>query len=286
MIRLKNHAEIGKIREAGFILSETLEKLKAMVEVGIPTAELDNFARDYIRSRGGEPAFLGYMNFPASVCISINHEVIHGIPGKTRLKNGDIVGLDLGVNLGGYYADAAVTIPVGQVSAAREHLIRVARECLELGIEQAVYGNRISHISRAIYDHARSNSFEVVRQYCGHGVGFSQHEEPQIPNYVSSGPNPSPPPGRGPTSSTGPAATARPTAGDPETAPPAGAAATAAPGATASIASAPRASLPRCSPPTRPSSPWRRRTTTCWSAPARTDGSCRKFYTQAITRHA
>ena len=190
MIKLKNHAEIGKIREAGFILSETLEKLKAMVEDGISTAELDNFAREYIRRRGGEPAFLGYMNFPASLCVSINHEVIHGIPGKTRLKRGDIVGLDLGVNVGGYYADAAVTLPVGKVSPAREEIIRVARECLELGIQQAVCGNRISHISEAIFNHARSNSFEVVRQYCGHGVGFSQHEEPQIPNYVSSGPNP------------------------------------------------------------------------------------------------
>ena len=190
MIKLKNHAEIGKIREAGFILSETLEKLKAMVEDGISTAELDNFAREYVRSRGGEPAFLGYMNFPASLCVSINHEVIHGIPGKTRLKRGDIVGLDLGVNVGGYYADAAVTLPVGKVSPAREEIIRVARECLELGIQQAVCGNRISHISEAIFNHARSNSFAVVRQYCGHGVGFSQHEEPQIPNYVSSGPNP------------------------------------------------------------------------------------------------
>jgi methionyl aminopeptidase len=190
MIRLKNQDEIGKIREAGYILSETMERLKAMVEDGIPTADLDAFSRDYIRSRGGEPAFLGYMNFPASVCISINHEVIHGIPGKTRLREGDIVGLDLGVNLGGYFADAAVTVPVGRVSAARRQLIRVTRECLKLGIEQAVCGNRISHISRAIYDHARSNSYEVVRQYCGHGVGFSQHEEPQIPNYVSSGPNP------------------------------------------------------------------------------------------------
>ena len=190
MIRLKNYAEIGKIREAGFILSETLEKLKSMVGEGISTAELDGFARDYIRSRGAEPAFLGYMNFPASLCISVNDEVIHGIPGKRRLKRGDIVGLDLGVNLGGYYADAAITLPVGRVSPNREKLIRVARECLELGIEQAVCGNRISHISEAIYNHARVNSYEVVRQYCGHGVGFSQHEEPQIPNYVSRGPNP------------------------------------------------------------------------------------------------
>jgi methionyl aminopeptidase len=190
MIRLKNHTEIGKIREAGFILSETLEKLKSMVEEGITTGELDNFARDYVRRRGAEPAFLGYLNFPASLCVSINEEVIHGIPGKTRLKRGDIVGLDLGVNVGGYFADAATTLPVGNVSPEREKLLRVARECLDLGIEQAVYGNRISHISQAIYNHAKANAFEVVRQYCGHGVGFSQHEEPQIPNYVSRGPNP------------------------------------------------------------------------------------------------
>ena len=190
MIKLKNHAEIGKIREAGFILSETLEKLKAMVEDGISTAELDNFAREYVKSRGGEPAFLGYMDYPAALCVSVNEEVIHGIPGKRRLKRGDIVGMDLGVNLGGYFADAAVTVPVGKVTPAREQLMRVTRECLELGIQQAVAGNRISHISKAIYDHARANALEVVRQYCGHGVGFSQHEEPQIPNYVSSGPNP------------------------------------------------------------------------------------------------
>lgn len=189
MIRLKNQAEIGKIREAGFILSETLEKLKALVGEGISTAELDGFARDYIRSQGAKPAFLGYMNYPASLCISVNDEVIHGIPGKRKLKRGDIVGLDLGVNVGGYYADAAITLPVGRSSPQRANLIRVARECLELGIEQAVCGNRISNISEAIYNHARSHSYEVVRQYCGHGVGFSQHEEPQIPNYVSRGPN-------------------------------------------------------------------------------------------------
>lgn len=190
MIKLKNDAEIGRIREASIILSETLEKLKAMIDAGITTGELDNFARDYIRSRGAEPSFLGYMSFPASLCISLNEEVIHGIPGKRRLKRGDMVSLDLGVNLGGYFSDAAVTLPVGKVTPEREKLIRVARECLELGIEQAVCGNRISHISETIYNHARSNGFEVVRQYCGHGVGFAQHEEPQIPNYVSRGPNP------------------------------------------------------------------------------------------------
>jgi len=190
MIKLKNDAEIGRIREAGFVLSETLEKLKSMIDEGVTTGELDNFARNYIRSLGAEPAFLGYMNYPASLCISLNEEVIHGIPGKRRLKKGDMVSLDLGVNVGGYFSDAAVTLPVVKVTPEREKLIRVARECLELGIEQAVYGNRINHISEAIYNHARANGFDVVRQYCGHGVGFSQHEEPQIPNYVSRGPNP------------------------------------------------------------------------------------------------
>jgi methionyl aminopeptidase len=190
MIKLKNDAEIGRIREAGFVLSETLEKLKSMIGEGITTGQLDNFARDYIRSLGAEPAFLGYMNFPASLCISLNEEVIHGIPGKRRLKRGDMVSLDLGVNLRGYFSDAAVTLPVGKVTPEREKLIRIAGECLELGIEQAVFGNRINHISEAIYNHARSNGFDVVRQYCGHGVGFAQHEEPQIPNYVSRGPNP------------------------------------------------------------------------------------------------
>jgi len=190
MIKLKNDAEIGRIREASFVLSETLEKLKSMIDEGITTGELDSFARDFIRSLGAEPAFLGYMNFPASLCISLNEEVIHGIPGKRRLKRGDMVSLDLGVNLRGYFSDAALTLPVGKVTPEREKLIRVARECLELGIEQAVCGNRINHISEAIYNHARSNGFDVVRQYCGHGLGFAQHEEPQIPNYVSRGPNP------------------------------------------------------------------------------------------------
>lgn len=190
MIRLKNAAEISKIREASVILMGTLARLEDLVQDGTTTAELDDFAREYIRGCGAEPAFLGYQNYPASLCISINEEVIHGIPGKRKLRQGDIVGLDLGINLEGYYSDAALTLPVGKISSQRERLIRVAEECLYLGIEQAVAGNRISQISAAIHEHARANSFEVVRQYCGHGVGFSQHEEPQVPNYVSNGPNP------------------------------------------------------------------------------------------------
>jgi methionyl aminopeptidase len=190
MIRLKNAAELAKIREASAILSQTLEQLTGLIAEGITTGELDDFARSYVRQRGAEPAFLGYLNYPASLCVSINEEVIHGIPGKRRLRAGDIVGLDVGINLQGYFSDAAVTLPVGQVSEARQRLLRVARECLELGIAEAKAGNRISQVSEAIHRHASAHSFEVVRQYCGHGVGFAQHEEPQVPNYVSSGPNP------------------------------------------------------------------------------------------------
>jgi len=190
MIKLKNRAEIERIRDSSRILAETLKELEKLVTEGITTRELDKAAKSCIESRGAKPAFLGYLDFPASVCISINEEVIHGIPGKRRLKKGDIISLDLGVNLGGYYSDAAITVGVGEITPERERLIRITRECLEQGIAQAVAGNRISDISRAVYSHARSHNLEVVRQFCGHGVGFSQHEDPQIPNYVSSGPNP------------------------------------------------------------------------------------------------
>ena len=190
MIRLKNSAEISKIREASAILARTLQELAGLVREGISTAELDDFAREVLRQRGGEPAFLGYNRFPASLCVSINEQVIHGIPGRKKLRTGDIVGLDIGINLGGYFSDTAVSLPVGAVSPQRARLLAVTRECLARGVQAAVVGNRISQISAAVYEHARANGFEVVRQFCGHGVGFALHEEPQVPNYVSSGPNP------------------------------------------------------------------------------------------------
>ena len=190
MIRLKNAAEISRIREASAILARTLQELAGLVREGISTAELDDFAREVLRQRGGEPAFLGYNRFPASLCVSINEQVIHGIPGRKKLRTGDIVGLDIGINLGGYFSDTAVSLPVGVVSPQRTRLLAVTRECLARGVQAAVAGNRISQISAAVYEHARANGFEVVRQFCGHGVGFALHEEPQVPNYVSSGPNP------------------------------------------------------------------------------------------------
>ncbi|HEY9593621.1 MAG TPA: type I methionyl aminopeptidase [Spirochaetia bacterium] len=190
MIRLKNEKEIAGIRESGRLLAWTLDELRKIVEPGITTKELDRFARNWIEKHGGRPAFLGYMNYPGSLCVSVNDEVIHGIPGSRKLQSGDIVSLDLGVDLNGYFSDSAITVAVGQVSKEKEKLIRVTKECLDRGVVEAVAGNRISDISRAVYEHATKNGFGVVRDYCGHGTGFAMHEDPQVPNYVGGGANP------------------------------------------------------------------------------------------------
>ncbi len=190
MIRLKNEKELAGIRASARILSETLRKLADMVQEGITTRELDAFARSAVEKRGARPWFLGYMNYPASLCVSVNNEVIHGIPGNRKLRRGDIVSIDLGVEANGYFSDQAVTLPVGPITAARSKLVRVTRECLTAAIRQAVPGNRVNDISRAVYDHATENGFGVVRDYCGHGTGFASHEDPQVPNYVGAGPNP------------------------------------------------------------------------------------------------
>jgi methionyl aminopeptidase len=151
---------------------------------------LDDFAKDYIQSHGGRPAFLGYEGYPATLCLSVNQVVIHGIPDKRRLLEGDIVGLDCGIDLNGYFSDAAVTWGVGAVSSEAERLMRVTRESLDDAIEAVNPGARIHDISRAVFRQATGAGFGVVRQYCGHGVGLEMHEDPQIPNYVSPGPNP------------------------------------------------------------------------------------------------
>jgi len=190
MIQLKNNDEIAWIRESGHLLSETFRKLEEMVRPGIRTRELDRFARSYIETHGGTPAFLGMYNYPASLCISINEEVIHGIPGARTLKSGDIVSLDLGVKLKGYISDAAHTYSVGTTSPDRRRLLEITEECLERAVAALEPGERLNRLSKAVYDHATSNGFSVVRQYCGHGVGFSLHEDPQIRNYVGPGPNP------------------------------------------------------------------------------------------------
>ncbi len=190
MIKLKSVNEIDGIRESCKFLAETHIELSKLIDVGITTFELDKFARNYIKKRGGIPAFLGYMDYPATLCTSLNEVVIHGIPSKRKLKEGDIISLDLGINYKGFFSDAAVTLPVGKITKEAEDLIRVTKESLYLGIEQATKGNRIHDISRAVYNHAKKYNYGVVRDFCGHGVGFSPHESPQVPNYVSSGANP------------------------------------------------------------------------------------------------
>lgn len=190
MIRLKNEKEIPGIRASGEVLAEALQEVVKIIADGMTTREVDSFARSRIESRGGRPAFLGYMNYPASICISLNNEVIHGIPGARKLRSGDLVSLDLGVDLNGYFSDSALTVAVGTTTAARERLMKVTRECLERAVAQALPGNRISDISRAVYEHATAHGCGVVHEYCGHGTGFAMHEDPQIPNYVGSGPNP------------------------------------------------------------------------------------------------
>jgi len=190
MIRLKNPAEIAGIRRAGLILAKTITEARRRVRPGVTTQELDGFVRLSIEGGGGRPAQLGYSGFPASLCASVNNEVIHGIPGRRVLREGDIIELDIVVELDGLMADAAVTVPVGRVSPERARLLKVTRECLYLGTAQATTGKRIRDIATAVYTHAREAGFDAVRQFCGHGVGHEMHEEPQVSNYPGRGPNP------------------------------------------------------------------------------------------------
>jgi len=190
MIALKTPHDIDGIRQSGGILHEAMQAMRKALAPGITTAEMDKIAESVITGRGAVPAFLGYYDYPASLCISVNEEVIHGIPGKRKLQEGDIVGLDPGVIYEGYFSDSAVTLPVGKAKSDDLKLIRVTEECLGRAIGMAVAGNRIRDISEAVYSHARDNGFDVVREYCGHGVGFSLHEDPQIYNFPHPGPNP------------------------------------------------------------------------------------------------
>jgi methionyl aminopeptidase len=190
VIRLKNERQLEGIRQSCKMLSALFRELVPQVREGVRTIDLDKFAHDFIVKSGGKPAFLKYDGYPASLCVSVNEEVIHGIPGKRVIKEGDLVGLDCGIDLGGFFSDAAVTVKVGKVGEECERLVKVTRECLELAIAQAKNGNRIHQVSRAVFEHASAAGFGVVSQYCGHGVGFAQHEDPSVPNYVGPGPNP------------------------------------------------------------------------------------------------
>ena len=185
MITIKSAQDIERMKAAGKVVEDTLKLLEKSVRVGITTAELDRIADEYIRSQGAYPTFLKYNGYPKSVCISVNEEVVHGIPGKRKLKDGDIVSCDVGATLNGFVGDAARTFLVGNVDPETQELVRVTRECFFEGLNFCRVGYRISDISKAIQKHAESHGYGVVRELVGHGVGRVLHEDPEVPNFYS-----------------------------------------------------------------------------------------------------
>jgi methionyl aminopeptidase len=179
----KSWAELQKMARACRIVIETLDRLEAAAVPGTTTAELDRIAREGIERAGARPAFLGYRGFPATLCASINEEVVHGIPGPRKLREGDIVGLDLGCVVDGFFGDSARTVPVGRVSYVARRLMETTRGALEAGIEVCRPGRRVGDIGHAVQTYAEGRGYSVVREFVGHGIGTSLHEEPQVPNY-------------------------------------------------------------------------------------------------------
>ena len=191
MILLKSPRELQHMRAAGRILADVKERLKAQVKAGVSTKEIDDDIEAFILSRGAKSAFKGYREYPATVCTSINDEVVHGIPSaKRKLKDGDIIGLDLGCIVEGYYADCAISLAVGPVPARVQELLDVTRESLDKAIVQCRAGNRLGDISHAVQAHVESHGFAVVRAFVGHGIGKQLHEEPQVPNFGEAGRGP------------------------------------------------------------------------------------------------
>jgi methionyl aminopeptidase len=191
MIVCRSSQEIAKLRAANQFVADVLAELETAVAPGVTTAELDQLAERLVREGGAVPAFKGYRGYPATLCASVNEEVVHGIPSKRRgLKNGDIISLDVGVKLDGYYGDSAVTVPVGDVPDTTKRLLQVTREALERAIAQVRVGGRLSDIGHAVQQWVESHGYSIVREFVGHGIGEKLHEEPQIPNYGQ--------PGRGP----------------------------------------------------------------------------------------
>jgi len=187
MIILKTEREIGIIRSNGVILAQTLKLIGERITPGIRTAELDELAEEYIRSQSALPAFKGYRGYPANICVSIDNEIVHGIPGNRIIKEGQIISVDIGVLKDGYYADAAYTYAAGKISPEKEKLLSVTKSALEKGVEMAIAGNHLGDISYSIQSLAEENSFSVVRDLVGHGIGMNMHEEPQIPNFGNLG---------------------------------------------------------------------------------------------------
>jgi len=190
MIILKSPEEIEKIAQSCRIVAKTLDYLKDMIKPGVTTRMIEHHADRYIRSHNALPAFNGYRGYPASICASVNNEVIHGIPSDRALEEGDILGVDVGVYKDGFYGDGAYTFPVGKLHAETERLLRVTEESMYDGIKNAKADNRISDISHSVQTHVESNGFSVVRAFVGHGIGRALHEDPQIPNFGGPGQGP------------------------------------------------------------------------------------------------
>jgi len=190
MITIKSASQIDKMKRAGEIVALTHELMRKNICEGVTTKELDRIAEEFIRSKGAIPSFKNYNGYPASICASVNDVVIHGIPGNTRLKNGDIVGIDIGAYIDGYHGDSANTYGVGDISKEAADLIETAKRGFEEGVKMAVAGNRVGDISAAIQQYVESKGYSIVREFVGHGVGAQMHEEPEVPNYGRAGHGP------------------------------------------------------------------------------------------------
>ena len=190
MIRIKSKQDIAGIRDSGAILAETFVEIKKHIAAGMTTKDIDDIAREFVLARGAKPAELGYMGYPASICVSVNEEVIHGIPGKRVVHNGDIVSVDLCATYRGFVGDCAGTYPVGEVSDEARRLMEATRQAFFEGIKFAKVGYRINDISAAVQDYIESHGFSVVRDFVGHGIGRGMHEEPSVPNFITRGISP------------------------------------------------------------------------------------------------
>ena len=186
-IILKAPWELEVLRKSNRLVAKTLAELASMVRPGVTTLELDRFAEAFLQARGARPAFKGYRNYPFTLCTSVNEQIVHGLPSDRVLAEGDVLSLDMGAIVDGYYGDAAVTLPVGGISAEAQRLLRVTRECLERALTAARSGGRLADIGGAVQGHAESHGYSVVRAFVGHGIGKSLHEAPQIPNFVEPG---------------------------------------------------------------------------------------------------
>lgn len=187
MISIKSDREIELMKEAGRLVGETHKYLKQFIKEGITTIELDKLAEDFIRKNGGIPTEKGYEGYPASICASVNDEVVHGIPGKRKLKNGDIITIDMVISYKGYQADSAWTYAVGEISKEKKYLMEHTEKALYEGLKQVKPGNRLGDVSHAIQEYAESHNLSVVRELSGHGIGTEMHEYPDIPNYGKKG---------------------------------------------------------------------------------------------------